>query len=311
MNYLEVFIPATRQNFEPRAYLLANPDVAAAKVDPLKHMVENGKQEQRRLVNPELMPNSSYRKQKYKRFSEILNLSGLATKAASFPLTLGRQHFSIDEYQSESANHEFPAFAAEVISNPNKLYLDLGCGLRNRVHKNCLYLEVYPSLAADVIVEPTCLYPVKSKSLDGIGCFAVLEHTKQPWLVVTEIHRMLKPGGKAWIDWPFLQPVHGYPSHYFNATREGVESVFADAGFKIDASETGDHEGPDHTISWILGHLVQALPAALQEKVQAMTVGDLLRQSPRNEFWNELMGSIDDRTRSQFACGNNIVATKL
>jgi predicted SAM-dependent methyltransferase len=285
--------------------------VAAANVDALKHFLSNGQKEQRRLVNPELMPNSSYRQQKHKRFSGILNLKSLKTKTTSFPLTFGRRHFSIDEYQSESANHEFPAFANEVISNPNKLYLDLGCGLRNRVHQNCLYLEVYPSLAADVIVEPTCVYPIESASLDGVGCFAVLEHTKQPWLVVQEIHRMIKPGGKVWIDWPFLQPVHGYPSHYFNATREGLESIFTDAGFKVNTSETGDHEGPDHTISWILGHFVQALPTALQNKVQAMTVGDLLRQTPRNEFWNELMRSIDDRTRSTFACGNNLVATKL
>lgn len=311
MNFLEVFIPATAHNFETRAYLLANPDVAAANVDAMKHFLSNGENEQRKLVNPELMPNSSYRLQKHKRFSGILNLSGASTNATSFPLTFGRQHFSLDEYLSESANHEFPAFAEEVVSNPNKLYLDLGCGLRNRVHKNCLYLEVYPSLSADVIVEPDCLYPLKSDSLDGVGCFAVLEHTRQPWLVVQEIYRMVKPGGKVWIDWPFLQPVHGYPSHYFNATRQGLESIFVDAGFKVDASETGAHEGPDHTISWILGHLIQSLPAALQSKVHEMRVGDLLQQPPRGEFWNELMQNIDDRTRSKFACGNNIVATKL
>jgi chondroitin 4-sulfotransferase 11 len=35
--------------FDPQLYLLANPDVAAAGVDPEQHYLEHGKREKRRL----------------------------------------------------------------------------------------------------------------------------------------------------------------------------------------------------------------------------------------------------------------------
>lgn len=135
---------------------------------------------------------------------------------------------------NESANPGFGPFDAEMKANPDKLYMDLGCGRREEKLDNCLYLEVYPSVSADFVVEPNCLYPIRSGSLDGIGCFAVLEHCRKPWQVVAEITRMLKPGGKAFIDWRFLQPVHGFPSHFFNTTREGLRSIFEDNGLAVE-----------------------------------------------------------------------------
>lgn len=213
------------------------------------------------------------------------------------------------DYLAESANAGFGPFDEEIRSNPHKNYLDLGCGLRSRVYDNCLYLEVYPSLTADVIVPPDNTYPFRNEIFDGIGCFAVLEHTTDPFAVIKEMRRMLKPGGKVFIDWPFLQPVHGYPSHYFNATREGLKSRFIDWCDEVDA-RTYRNQTPDHTVHWLLGKMVNDLPDDRRDKVKSMTVDQLISEPPGGAFWRWVLNSADDTWIEEFACGNSLIARK-
>jgi ubiquinone/menaquinone biosynthesis C-methylase UbiE len=73
----------------------------------------------------------------------------------------------------------------------------------------------------------------------------VLEHVTEPWTAAAEFRRMLKPGGLVFIDYPFLVPVHGYPSHYYNATRAGLGRLF-DEGFEQLRLDTLDNQSPDH-----------------------------------------------------------------
>lgn len=61
----------------------------------------------------------------------------------------------------------------------------------------------------------------------------VFEHIPYPWLVIREIHRILKPGGIAIITAPFLQPYHADPHDYYRYTVEGMEALAIDAGFEI------------------------------------------------------------------------------
>jgi SAM-dependent methyltransferase len=226
-----------------------------------------------------------------------------------FPIKFAGAGFTKEDYVAESANSGFPPFIDEVMGNPGKRYLDIGCGFRDRVCENCLYLEVYPSFTADVIVPPDSAYPIKSESVDGIGCFAVLEHVTRPWEVAAEIRRMLRPGGKIFIDWPFLQPVHGFPSHYFNATRHGLELMFSE-GFELHFCRTEPFQTPDHTISWILGKFVRDLPPEKRHILEAMKIGELIGHPPNGEFWKGILSGLPDRTISEFACGNTLVATK-
>ena len=225
---------ASERNFFSDGYGIHNPDVRKSGIDPWQHFIQYGRLEGRQQITRALDRNSDYRKKKFVDFASTLDLG---VKATEFPVAVG-EAFDLINYVSESANCGFWPFVEEIEENPQKRYLDLGCGLRSDVYENCLYLEVYPSICADVIAGTNCKYPFKDEVFDGIGCFSVLEHTRQPWIVVSEIYRMLKPGGKAFIDWPFLQPLHGYPDHYFNATREGLRSMFVDQGFFIEQIKT-------------------------------------------------------------------------
>ena len=233
------------------------------------------------------------REEKYERFKSILIEPYDNDRSGTFPIFTGSRHFDLSQYAAESANHPVEMFDNVIKALPDELFLDLGCGYREITYDNCLYIEVYPSRSADLIVEPNCLYPIKSGSLRAIGCFAVLEHTRKPWLVVQEMQRMLKPGGQVFIDWPFLQPVHGYPSHFFNATREGLTSVFEDAGFATDMAYTGIHQTAAYTIQWILGRFAHHLKdPELRHEFAQMTVSDLVAMSQQDPLWWKFLNGL-------------------
>lgn len=307
--FIDVVVLAKDENFNAEGYLLVNPDVAAAAVDPHMHFLKFGRAEGRRQLNTNYLNDSiALRRRKFEIFSPDLTFD--TGKASTFPVSMAGTLHRREEYQAESSNGESSALVIECLNNPDKKYMNLGGGLSHKVLVNCLNVEVYPSLTADLIVPPSCTYPVKDNSLDGIACLAVLEHTRKPWLVVSEMYRMLKQGGRVWIDWPFLQPVHGYPSHYYNATREGLRAMFEDAGFETTAINTYPHQDFDYTFTWTLGELMRKLPATTRKRIEKMSVKDFLAHPPASPFWRQIIAEVDEKTREALACGNSLTAIK-
>jgi SAM-dependent methyltransferase len=279
----------------------------------MAHFKQFGQKEGRRQFTREFLDaRDRVNKEKYQRWTNAIDFMEsyrFLENEDAFPISFGTKHFDIADYDAESANGTWDVFAGEIRQNPGKLYMDVGAGLRNEVFDNCLYAEVYPSITADILVEPGRSYPLESDSLDGIGCFAVLEHVAHPWELIEEIKRMIKPGGKVFIDWPFLQPVHGYPSHYFNATRYGLEWMFS-REFEFQSCRTEAYQTPAFTITWIVGKFLNDLPPEKRSAVESMTVRDLVSQPPLGQFWQELLAGLSDKTISEFAAGNTLVATK-
>ncbi len=314
--------PATDANFDEALYLGANADVARHPVyagDPWRHFDRYGRTEGRKqLTRAAAGYPTTRRSAKYERFRPLLDAARGAggvfrflADEDSFPVAYGAAAHDLSEYDDESANPGLGDFVEAARLNPDRLYLDVGCGRRSRHFDNCLYLEVYPSVSADIIIEPACRYPIADASLDGIGCFAVMEHMTEPWLAAEEFARMLKPGGMVYIDYPFLVPIHGYPSHYYNATREGLARLF-DQGFERLSLDTRLNQTPDHAIQWQLAGLAEALTNdAVREELRAMSVADLIAQQPGSDFWQRVLAATPDKARSTFAAGNTLVARKL
>jgi SAM-dependent methyltransferase len=64
-----------------------------------------------------------------------------------------------------------------------------------------------------------------------IGC-SVFEHIRRPWLASAEIGKVLRPGGKVFVQTHFAFPIHAYPYDYWRFTREALATLFGpEAGF--------------------------------------------------------------------------------
>lgn len=65
----------------------------------------------------------------------------------------------------------------------------------------------------DYVCDITAI-PVEADAFDGIICTEVLEHVPYPDRVITELARILKPGGMLVLTAPFTSGTHMAPYHY-------------------------------------------------------------------------------------------------
>lgn len=63
--------------------------------------------------------------------------------------------------------------------------------------------------------------PFADGSFDGVTCLEVLEHVPDPAIVMAEIGRVLRRGGRAWVLMPFLCPA--LPNRYTMAQCHALE----------------------------------------------------------------------------------------
>jgi len=94
-------------------------------------------------------------------------------------------------------------------------------------------VEARPTVVGDL--EAT--FPFKSESADAVLLFNTLEHVFGYQHVVSEMCRVLKKGGQAFIYTPFIFPIHTHQTEkffvddYFRYTDSTLRNVFSTAGF--------------------------------------------------------------------------------
>lgn len=77
---------------------------------------------------------------------------------------------------------------------------------------------------------------------DGVICTAILEHVDDPVKSIGELHRVLRRGGRIWVEVPLNQPYHPSPNDYWRVTPEGLKiwmrqfKEISSGGFFIDNS---------------------------------------------------------------------------
>jgi SAM-dependent methyltransferase len=110
--------------------------------------------------------------------------------------------------------------------------------------------------------------PFLNDSFDYIWCNAVLEHVPDPMQVASEIARILKPEGLAFIQVPFLENVHGWPQDYYRFTIQGLRVLFRN----LEEVQSGVSAGP----SQLLPDLVQYYCVAFAELQNGKLLTNLL-----------------------------------
>ncbi len=62
----------------------------------------------------------------------------------------------------------------------------------------------------------------EDESFDAVVCWSILEHVPYPQKAIRELHRVLKPDGKIWVQLPFLYPFHEAPKDYWRVSPDGL-----------------------------------------------------------------------------------------
>lgn len=273
---------ATDENFEEKAYLAANPDVANAVKSGImesgrQHFVVFGSSEKRKLRRS-LADISETKRRKLQSIAPLLrdDMPYVATPGCYDFLTEDlKARFNIVDTDAVSSNH-YDGYALDIIhKNESGLVLDCGAGKRPVYFDNVVNFEIVDYESTDVRGVGEVL-PFKDATFDAVISIAVLEHVKDPFACAKEIARVLKPGGQLMCCVPFLQPLHGYPHHYYNMTHMGLQNLFSDT-LEIDQNIVYDSILPIWSLTWILRSWAEGLEGEVKEDFTRLTVADLMQ----------------------------------
>jgi SAM-dependent methyltransferase len=120
-----------------------------------------------------------------------------------------------------------------------------------------LAFDIYASPLTQLIADAHNI-PLASESVDAVIIQAVLEHVLEPWTVVEELHRVLKPDGVVYSDVPFMYPVHEGPYDFMRFTDSGHRALYRD----FDVVESGVLRGSGTYLSWSFLAFVTSLTRA-------------------------------------------------
>jgi SAM-dependent methyltransferase len=123
--------------------------------------------------------------------------------------------------------------------------LDVGAGGR-RITPGVVTVDAVAYPGVDIIADIHHL-PMDDNSYDCIFCTGTLEHVRDPWRVIKEIQRVLKPGGIVHVDVPFIQGYHGDPTDFWRFTLDGLKLLCE--GFQ--EIDSGTYIGPSSALVWI------------------------------------------------------------
>jgi SAM-dependent methyltransferase len=128
---------------------------------------------------------------------------------------------------SASTNPYSPKSLELIRSHPRALILDFGAGNPSpeETFDNVVRMDFVHYRSGDVVSTERNL-PFLDEAFDFVVSESVFEHVREPWHYASELHRVLKRGGRVMVDSAFLQPVHGDPDHFFNMTLFGLEEIF-------------------------------------------------------------------------------------
>jgi SAM-dependent methyltransferase len=123
--------------------------------------------------------------------------------------------------------------ARDTYLRPGLRILDVGCGVQP-------YYPLFADIASeydgnDVEPGPRIKYvsmveslPIPDESYDVVLCTQVMEHVRRPVQALSEMTRVLAPGGHLFMTTHGVYPFHPHPGDYWRWTRQGFEAMFED-----------------------------------------------------------------------------------
>ncbi|WP_311266861.1 methyltransferase domain-containing protein [Sphingobium sp. WCS2017Hpa-17] len=110
-------------------------------------------------------------------------------------------------------------------------------------HANYVGVDLEAGPGVDIVLQDVYRLPFEDSSIDIVMSGQMLEHCAHFWKVFTEISRVLKPGGKAFIIAPSSGPVHRYPVDCYRFYPDSYQALAEWSGLRMVQSWT-DERGP-------------------------------------------------------------------
>lgn len=120
--------------------------------------------------------------------------------------------------------------------------LEIGSGnqrLQKHLRADTRYIGLdYPPSAKRYGLRPevwgdAARLPFRAATMDGVVMLEVVEHLPDPLTALREAGRVVAPGGRVWLSFPFLYPIHDAPYDYSRLTQFGLQQMAAEAGLEI------------------------------------------------------------------------------
>jgi SAM-dependent methyltransferase len=128
---------------------------------------------------------------------------------------------------------------------PGGLRLNIGSASR-RYSVPTVNIDLAADAEVDIQADAVDL-PFKNNTVDSVVCTGVLEHVIDPGQAVREIFRVLKSGGGAFFEVPFMQTRHAAPGDFSRWTPEGIRQLLQE--FQI--VELHVAAGPASALAWL------------------------------------------------------------
>jgi hypothetical protein len=141
------------------------------------------------------------------------------------------------------AHEKWQEYLISVANHPGMRILEIGSrevtgkpGFRSKFDKAAYVgFDFYPGENVDVVGDAHRLsrYFREEEKFDLIFSGACFEHFAMPWVVATEISKLLKKGGIVFVETHFSFASHERPWHFFQFSDMGLRALFSKAlGFQ-------------------------------------------------------------------------------
>jgi len=134
-------------------------------------------------------------------------------------------------------NFDFCKKALEKVANES-LILDIGAGpghFQNllKKYKKYIAIDFYPYPDISIIADFAKKIPMRDNLADVILLSNVLEHSPEPYFLLSECYRLLKPKeARMIILVPFFIKIHQAPFDFYRYTSYALENLIKKAGFR-------------------------------------------------------------------------------
>jgi len=129
-------------------------------------------------------------------------------------------------------------FASEIVEGAQVVDIGAGSGQYRKYLTHCEYISLDLKDACDIRGDAHRL-PFTNDVADVVLCMEVLEHCVDPFTVMEELGRILKPSGVLLLSVPFLYPEHDTPKDYWRFTWSSIPIILKNDFLVVAKYKTG------------------------------------------------------------------------